>query len=337
MTLRVALLGCGRIAGLVHGPLLGAMPDVAVTVLADAVPENRGRLAAHAPGAVHAADWRLALDLGLCDAAVICLPPALHAGAAIAALDRGLHVYVEKPLALNVAEAGEMIAARDRAGRVGMVGLNFRFHPLVADARRRIASGELGPLVAIRALFSSPRRVLPDWKSVPGAGGDALWDLATHDLDLVAYLAGAPWDAASLAATHQDTGSGSAALVHGRLADSTLVQLAATQTTGAAARRYEVLGQKGHLTIDLADARPRRLSRGTPARLPRLAARARALSPAEILHHPGHEPSFELALRAFVCAALGARSRQPSFEDGLAAMQLVLAAEAVSGRGGRLP
>ena len=102
MTLRVGLFGCGRIAQALHGPILARMEGVRLTALADADAAARLRLAAVAPGATLYADWRRPLELGEMDAVVICLPPALHAPAAIAALEAGAHVYVEKPLALSL-------------------------------------------------------------------------------------------------------------------------------------------------------------------------------------------------------------------------------------------
>jgi predicted dehydrogenase len=327
MTLRVGILGCGRIAGYFHAPILAGMPGVTVVALADTSAEGRRALAAHAPGAVHLADWRGALDLGLCDAVAICLPPALHATAAVAALDAGLHVYVEKPMALTPDEAEAMIAARDRSGRVAMMGLNFRFHPLIEDARRRISAGELGQLVAMRAQFASARRTLPGWKAQPGAGGDALWDLATHDLDLIAHLAGSDWLPDALTAHQSVTDDGSAAVVQGRLTNGTLAQLLASQTTGASSRVIDIYGQKGHLTVDLSDATPRRLAVGGQGRGARLGARLRALGPAELRHRPGSEPSFARALSAFVATVRDGGTASPGFEDGRRAVALVLAAQ----------
>jgi predicted dehydrogenase len=330
MTLRVGLLGCGRIAQFFHGPILGARPDVLVTALADPVAENRRRLAGAAPGANHHDDWRLPIDLGEVDAVVICLPPALHAPAALHALAAGCHVYVEKPLALTPAEGRAVVAAWRRAGSTGMTGLNFRFNPLLRDARARIAAGELGEVAAVRMLFTSARRTLPGWKTEPGAGGDALADLATHDLDLAGWLLGSPILPASLRAEQVAGPHGAMAVVAARHANGALLSLTAGQVTGQSARRIEVLGARGHLVVDLAQARPRPLDTppGRFARLQRAAAALRGLAPAELLRRPGAEPSLAAALGHFVAAARAGRPATPDLADGLAALDLVAAAQA---------
>lgn len=328
MTLRVGILGCGRIAGYFHGPVLGGMDGVAITALADPVAENRRRLARWAPGAVHYADWRLPIALREIDAAVICLPPALHAPASIAAFEAGCHVYVEKPLALSESDGRAMISAWEAAGTVGMVGLNFRFHPLVVDAHARVANGEIGRVVAVRTLFTSARREMPGWKMVEGAGGDALADLGTHDFDLASHIAGSRVLPESLHTEQASGPHGSFAVLVGRLENAAFLSMSVGQTTGHGTRRLEILGETGHLTLELSDARPRAVERppGRFARASRLWQRMALLSPAEILHPAGREPSFAAALSAFVAAASSGRAATPDLSDGLRALELVLAA-----------
>lgn len=328
MTLRIGILGCGRIAGYFHAPILGSIAGAAVTALADPVPENRARVAGHAPGAVHYADWRLPIALGQIDAAVVCLPPALHAEAAVAAFGAGCHVYVEKPLSLTMDEGRAMAAAWRAAGTVGMIGLNYRFHPLVADARRRIAASEIGAVRAVRTLFTSERRPLPDWKLRAGGGGDALADLGTHDLDLAPFLTGARVLPESLRCDSQDGPDGSFAMVGGRLETGAFLSVTVGQTTGHSVHRIEILGERGHLTVDLSDAAPRPVERpeGRAARAVRLLRGAADLSPRRLLRAPNPAVSFAAALRAFVDAAATGKQVSPDLDDGLAAQALVLAA-----------
>lgn len=325
MTLRIGILGCGRIAGYFHAPILGAMPGVAVTALADPIAENRHRLAPFAPSAVQYADWRLPILLGEIDAVVICLPPALHAEAAIAAFAAGCHVYLEKPLALSIAEGRAILAAHQAAGTVGMIGLNYRFHPLVRDAKARVAQGEIGRVIAVRTLFTSARRALPGWKLVPGAGGDALSDLGTHDVDLVSYLTGHFIQPDTLIGEQSSGPDGSFATVLGRLDNGGLVNICVGQTTGHSARRIDILGDAGHLTVDLADTVPRPVDR-PPHRFTRLAQVGQhlsALSPSRLLRRTAQEPSFAPALAAFVGAAKGGQAGSPDLNDGFRALQLV--------------
>lgn len=329
---RIALLGAGRIASLVHAPVLARLSHARIVALADADPAARDRAGVPLPGAVRYADWRRALDVADLDAVVVCLPPALHAPAAVAAFERGLHIYVEKPLALDLAEADAMIAAWREAGTVGAVGFNFRFHPLVEDAARRLRNGDLGRLLAVRSLFTSARRALPGWKADPRAGGGALADLATHHVDLIGFLARQPFDIATLAVDQRRGPEGALALLAARLADGVPVQMAVAQTTGHSVNRLEFLGEKGHLTVDLSDALPRPIETppGRLARLRRLQERLRPLAPRALIAAPGHDPSFGRALAAFVAAARECRPASPDLDDGRRTLAVVTAAEATA-------
>lgn len=328
MTLRVGLLGCGRIAQLFHGPILARLPGVRLVALADPDPASRRSVAAVAPGATLWADWRRPLEAGELDAVVICLPPAFHARAACAALGAGVSVYVEKPLAVGLEDGRAMVEAQAEAGVTAMIGFNFRFHPLVQDARRRLLAGELGRVLAVRTLFASARRSLPGWKAVKGAGGDALADLATHHLDLVPFLLGSPFRPGTLRSRLTEAPEGSLATVTGRLEDGAQVAITASQLTGQGGQRIELLGERGHLVVDLADARPRALERpaGRLARLDRARGRLATLAPAELLRHPGAEPSFGRALARFAEAAARREPTTPDLADGLRALELVEAA-----------
>ena len=95
--LRIGVIGCGQIARAIHLPVLARIPDARLAALAEPVEPNRVAAAAMAPGARVFSDYRELLDAGGLDAAVICVPPHLHAPCAIAAFDAGLHVYLEKP------------------------------------------------------------------------------------------------------------------------------------------------------------------------------------------------------------------------------------------------
>lgn len=334
MVLRVGLFGCGRIAGFFHGPILGRLPNVEVTALADADPGARKRMARILPGATLYADWRRPLDLREIDAAVICLPPALHGPAAIASLEAGAHVYVEKPLALDLGEADAMIAARDKAARIGMIGFNFRHHPVYRILRDRVAAGAYGELRGVRTLFTSARRVLPGWKAQPGQGGDAISDLAMHHFDLVPFLTGERFDETSLSCLTSVTELGSFAMVQGALGNGVPVSLTAGQTTGHGTQKVELLCDTAHVTVDLADPEPIRVERpaGRIASVERARSGLSRLSP-RALRGPGRDPSFEAALGAFVRSALGGEpSPGPGFDEGRAALSVAIRAAEVSSR-----
>jgi predicted dehydrogenase len=138
-------------------------------------------------------DWRdLAADPHL-DAVVVATPNALHAPQAIAFLEAGKHVLVEKPMAPTVAEADAMVAAARGSGAFLMVAHCWRFHPDVRALRARVEAGELGQIVKTRGYGVHTRWGPSGWFTDPAlAGGGALLDMGVHAIDTTRYLLGDP-------------------------------------------------------------------------------------------------------------------------------------------------
>src|SRR5712691_4851771 len=127
---RVGVIGCGMVAQAEHLQNLLQLSDrFELAALADPSPTVRAAMAArYAVASVHE-DYRALLDAGRVDAVVVSSPAATHAEITIAALGVGLHVFVEKPLCITLADADRIAAARDRAGKVVQVGYMKRFDP----------------------------------------------------------------------------------------------------------------------------------------------------------------------------------------------------------------
>lgn len=126
------------------------------------------------------------------DAVDICLPTWLHAPVAIEALRAGKHVLVEKPMALNGEEAGEMIAESQKAGRQLMTGQVLRFLPPYRALADAIASGEHG---AVRSAVLRRRCAAPFWNRWLGdaaRSGGGVFDLLIHDIDFALHVFGRP-------------------------------------------------------------------------------------------------------------------------------------------------
>jgi len=113
------------------------------------------------------------------DVVSICTPPWLHAGQAIHALDAGVNVLVEKPMAMTEAECRAMCDAAARQGKILGVSHNFLFSRAVSEASLRIASGDAGRVESVVGFqMSTPRRRLPDWyEQLPG---QLFFDEAPH-------------------------------------------------------------------------------------------------------------------------------------------------------------
>jgi predicted dehydrogenase len=138
------------------------------------------------------------LDVLLADPNVdlvdLCLPTDMHKPAALAALAAGKHVLVEKPIALSVADADEMIAAAERAGRLLMVGQVLRFFPEFAYIRQCRDRGQYGDLLAahFKRVISRPNWSGENWFADVSRTGGAVVDLHIHDSDFVQHLLGMP-------------------------------------------------------------------------------------------------------------------------------------------------
>jgi predicted dehydrogenase len=132
LTVRVGVIGGGLIAQSEHLPYLSSLRDrFSIAALAEPSLTVREALAArYGIGGVYS-DHRSMLDAGGLDAVVVCSPHGTHSEVVLAALDSGLHVFVEKPMCITLADADAILAARDRARKVVQVGTMKRYDPAV--------------------------------------------------------------------------------------------------------------------------------------------------------------------------------------------------------------
>ena len=325
--LRIGAIGCGRIARAVHLPLLGRLPDARVVAIAEPDEPSRVAASAIARGATAYADYGDLLRAGGLDAVVVCVPPHLHAPVATASFDAGLHVYLEKPIALTVAEGEQLVAAWRRARTIGMIGFNFRFHPQVLRIRERLRDSAIGTPLGVRAIFSILPHELPEWKRARRDGGGVLLDLASHHIDLVHYLLDDPVTRV-FASTRSLAGEGDHAAVQLELASGVMAQLFVSLGT-VDEHRMEIVGTAGKLVMDRTElVRPDHVpATQQGARARRLVRALSALEPARVLRSPGTEPSFAAALGAFVWSASGNAFGGPDLLDGLRSLAVVEAAE----------
>lgn len=335
----IGVVGCGRIARMFHLPVLRDAPGVRLVAVADPDPAARAAVARIAPGTPTVDGVDRLLEHPEVDAVVVCVPTHLHEPAAVAAFEAGRHVYVEKPLAADLAAAERIEAAWRASGRVGMVGFNFRFHPLAARARGVLDAGGLGRLVAVRSLFASAPRELPDWKRDPATGGGALLDLATHHLDLLPHLLRTEVTTVAASVSSVRTTDDTVQLQLGLTAGPDL-QLLAT-TSAPPADRIELLGDTASLELDrMARRRPVRRDAAGPAGISgRLRAATDAVREgAEVARdglRPPVEPSFATSLRAFVAALADgvAPPAAATIADGVRVARIVAAAGESARRG----
>lgn len=211
--LRVGLVGAGRIVELTHLPLLCSRQDVTVAGLFDTNVERAEQMAARfgAENVCATPEELFELDL---DAALVACPNYKHAEVTVAALQAGINVLCEKPMATGADEARAMIDAADRNGRELMIAFANRFRPEVIALRKAIEDGALGEIRSVRCgwLRRSGVPGLNSWfTSKRKAAGGVLIDLGSHLVDLALWLTGNPRPLSVQCVTEYATGHASEA------------------------------------------------------------------------------------------------------------------------------
>ncbi|MDT1060912.1 Gfo/Idh/MocA family oxidoreductase [Paracoccus sp. CPCC 101403] len=186
--IRIALLGAGLI-GREHAELIQTHPGAELAAICDPSPE--GKALAERLSVPHFSAYVEALEKTRPDGAIIALPNRLHEAAALACIDRGIASLVEKPVADTVAAGARIAEASEDRGVPVLVGHHRRHSPDIRAAKKSIAAGELGGLVAVNGmtLFDKPEPYFQaEWRRQPG-GGPLLINLI-HDIDALRHLVG---------------------------------------------------------------------------------------------------------------------------------------------------
>jgi predicted dehydrogenase len=181
--MRIGLIGCGWIAE-THLASLSALGEQ-VACVCDPDPVRRA-WAADLTGAEAFADWESLLERGEPEAVMVLTPPRLHRAVTVEALERGLPVYLEKPVARDLDEARAIVAAAERTGAVCAIGYQWRAITWVPQVRELFAGRALG-LLAVRMFGSTAGR---GWFTDQAAGGGQVLERASHGIDLLQAIAG---------------------------------------------------------------------------------------------------------------------------------------------------
>lgn len=191
---RVAVIGTS-FASAVQIPGFQQLPGVEVVAVASAR-EERARQAAAKFGIPRAyGDWRALLDEVECDLVSIVTPPYLHHEMTLAAIERGRHVFCEKPFALDVQQAVEMVQAAERAGLVHAVDHEFRYRPARSRVKELVDAGHLGEPRVIRwgwlaGMLAEPTGRAWNWWSEREKGGGWFGAIGSHLIDSLLWWFG---------------------------------------------------------------------------------------------------------------------------------------------------
>ena len=210
-------MGWGHLAGYM------AHPDVVVAAVADASPERRERAAREFPGRIGRIydDGMEMIRKEKLDILSVAVPNVLHRTFTVAGLEAGANVLCEKPMAMNAAEAEEMLETARRCKRKLGINFSYRFFPQSRAMKRLTDSGVLGEIYYARSEWmrrDGIPQLPPDGFDAPGsapggwffdkkqAGGGPLIDLGVHRLDLALWLMGYPEPAWVMGGTYAKFG-----------------------------------------------------------------------------------------------------------------------------------
>ncbi len=263
--LRVAIIGYGLAGRVFHAPLVAATPGLQVASIVTGNPQRRAEAAERYPGILTPADPAELWESGEYDLVVVATPTDSHAPLAGAAIDRGIAVVVDKPLALTSAEAGDLVARARQAGVILTPFQNRRWDSDHLTLGRLIGEGRLGRVIRYESRFErwrpEPRGA---WResAPPERGGGQLLDLGSHLVDQalslfgpvshvygeVAALRGLPSDDDAFLALRHDSG--------------TLSHLHMSAMTAAPGPRLRVLGTEAGYVAPQLDTQEDRLRAG---------------------------------------------------------------------------
>lgn len=191
--IRTAMIGLGKM-GLSHLAILRAHPSLELVAGCDSTAYLTDILTKYS-GLKCYDNFDRMLEQEPLDALVVATPSKLHAAMVEKALNRGLHVFCEKPFVLDVSDGEKLVSLAESKGLVNQVGYHYRFVGAFKEAARVVKSGALGRVHHVRAEAFGPVVLRPKgstWRSAKSEGGGALYDYACHAIDLVNFVVGAP-------------------------------------------------------------------------------------------------------------------------------------------------
>lgn len=309
--LRAGLIGLGAM-GRHHARVLREIDGVDLVAVADPAGDPHGV----AGSLVVLQDVQGLIAAGI-DMAVVAVPTIYHEAIALALAEAGVHALIEKPVA-DTSEAGErIVAAFAERGLVGAVGHIERFNPALQELRKRLAAGELGEIYQIITRRQGP---FPARIADVGVGKD----LATHDIDLTAWVAQSPYASISAQVAyrsgreHEDM-----VLATGRLENGVIVSHTVNWLSPMKERVTVVTGERGTFVVDTATADLTFYANGTVATEWDSIAAFRGVSEGDVIRYAfaKREP-LRVEHEAFRDAVLGIRNDVVTLEEGLQTLRV---------------
>ncbi len=242
ITTRVAVIGVGAM-GRNHVRVFNELPEAELLAVSDSSPETVHAIANHYSVQAYT-DYRKMLELEKPEAVSIAVPTVFHEEVALAAMEAGAHVLVEKPIAASLDEGRSLIERSRLLSRQFMVGHIVRFNPAIQTLKKKLEGGDLGQIFQI-----SCRRVGPFPPRIRDVG--VVVDLAPHDIDIMRFLTGLDPERV-YAETEQRIHTNHEDLVFGlfHFPEHITGALEINWLTPTKVREITVLGEKGMFRVD---------------------------------------------------------------------------------------
>ncbi len=191
--LRAAIVGLGKM-GISHAAIVGANPSVDLVAVCDTSSLVLNGFKKYAPVEVYS-DFRKMMDEEQLDFIVIATPTKLHFPMVKYALEKGIHVFCEKPFCLSTDEGAELVELAERNSLINQVGYHNHFIGTFRELKRLLEEDVLGDLLHFTGEAYGPvvtKEKVGTWRSKPNEGGGCLYDYASHVLNLIQEVLGRP-------------------------------------------------------------------------------------------------------------------------------------------------
>jgi len=192
--IKIGIIGIGRM-GITHHSIINSHPDVVIDSVADPATFVLKMMNKYLPVKTFK-DYNKLLKERSLDAVLVCTPPTLHYPIIKQAAKYGLHVFAEKPFTTKLDEASELNKIYVENGLVNQVGYVNRFNDVFGKVKEFVDSGVIGKVIRFKSEMFSCTITQPDegsgWRASHATGGGAVFEMASHAIDLVNFLIGKP-------------------------------------------------------------------------------------------------------------------------------------------------
>lgn len=191
---KIGIIGMGRM-GITHFSIINSHPNVTISSICDPSGLVLTMIDKYLPVSTYKNYCEL-FEQARPDAILVCTPPNLHYPIIRKAADIGIHVFAEKPFTNRFAEASELANIFHSKGLVGQVGYVNRFNDVFIKVKEFIEAGVIGKVIRFKSEMFSCTIIKSDessgWRASRETGGGAVFEMASHAIDLVNYLIGKP-------------------------------------------------------------------------------------------------------------------------------------------------